>query len=175
MNICSEAVIDSIRQGVSNIPPESGGLLGGRNDVVTNICLDKGILGKHPCSYTPDTRFLNQKINQWAETGIQFMGMFHVHFGGTESLSEGDKEYIVRIMEVMPKKIGCLYFPVVVMPERKVVAYKAVRNNEKVVIKRDCIKCQGGTEHEEREKQENDGCCSAGGMLLRKLQRLRLC
>ena len=28
------------------------------------------------------------------------MGMFHVHFGGTESLSEGDKEYIVRIMEV---------------------------------------------------------------------------
>ena len=57
------------------------------------------------------------------------MGMFHVHFGGTESLSEGDKEYIVRIMEVMPKKIGCLYFPVVVMPERKVVAYKAVRNN----------------------------------------------
>lgn len=32
------------------------------------------------------------------------MGMFHVHFGGTESLSEGDKEYIVRIMEVMPKK-----------------------------------------------------------------------
>jgi len=104
MNICSEAVIDSIRQGVSNIPPESGGILGGRNDVVTNICLDKGILGKHPCSYTPDTRFLNQKINQWAETGIQFMGMFHVHFGGTESLSEGDKEYIVRIMEVMPKK-----------------------------------------------------------------------
>lgn len=95
MNICSEAVIDSIRQGVSNIPPESGGILGGRNDVVTNICLDKGILGKHPCSYTPDTRFLNQKINQWAETGIQFMGMFHVHFGGTESLSEGDKEYIV--------------------------------------------------------------------------------
>ena len=145
MNICSEAVIDSIRQGFSNIPPESGGILGGRNDVVTNICLDKGILGKHPCSYTPDTRFLNQKINQWVETGIQFMGMFHVHFGGTESLSEGDKEYIVRIMEVMPKKIGCLYFPVVVMPERKVVAYKAVRNNEKVVIKRDCIKCQGGT------------------------------
>ena len=48
-------------------------------------------------------------------------------------------------MEVMPKKTGCLYFPVVVMPERKVVAYKAVRNNEKVVIKRDCIKCQGGT------------------------------
>ena len=145
MNICSEAVIDSIRQGVSNIPPESGGILGGRNDVVTNICLDKGILGKHPCSYTPDTRFLNQKINQWAETGIQFMGMFHVHFGGTERLSDGDKEYIVRSMEVMPKKIGCLYFPVVVMPERKVVAYKAVRNNEKVVIKRDCIKCQGGT------------------------------
>ena len=68
-----------------------------------------------------------------------------LHFGGTESLSEGDKEYIVRIMKVMPKKIGCLYFPVVVMPERKVVAYKAVRNNEKVVIKRDCIKCQGGT------------------------------
>ena len=100
MNICSEAVIDSIRQGVSNVPPESGGILGGRNDVITNICLDKGILGKHPCSYTPDTRFLNQKIDQWAETGIQFMGMFHVHFGGTESLSEGDKEYIVRIMEV---------------------------------------------------------------------------
>ena len=42
--------------------------------MVTNICLDKGILGKHPCSYTPDTRFLNQKINQWDR--IKFDGSY---------------------------------------------------------------------------------------------------
>lgn len=145
MNIGSEAVLDLIRYGVSSAPPESGGILGGRNDTVTNICLDKGIVSKHPCSYTPNTRFLNEQIKQWAEGGIQFMGMFHVHFGGTESLSEGDKEYITHIMEAMPKEISCLYFPVVVMPEHKVVAYRAVRSNGKVAIKRDCIKCQGGT------------------------------
>lgn len=72
------------------------------------------------------------------------MGVFHVHFGGAEALSEGDRNYIARIMDAMPEGYDRLYFPVVVMPERRVVAYQAVRTNEKIEIKRDEIEYQGG-------------------------------
>ena len=61
------------------------------------------------------------------------------------------------------------------MPERKVVAYKAVRNNEKVVIKEIVSNVKEELNMKNVKNKENDGCCSAGGMLLRKLQRLRLC
>ena len=111
---------------------------------VTDIVLDKGRIGGRPCSYTPDVAFLNREIKRWAEKGLRFMGVFHVHFGGAEALSEGDRNYIARIMDAMPEGYDRLYFPVVVMPERRVVAYQAVRTNEKIEIKRDEIEYQGG-------------------------------
>lgn len=95
----------------SDGPPESGGILGGRDQTVTDIVLDKGRIGGRPCSYTPDVAFLNREIKRWAEKGLRFMGVFHVHFGGAEALSEGDRNYIARIMDAMPEGMIAYIFP----------------------------------------------------------------
>ena len=144
MNVCSKAVLDAALRRLSDAPPESGGILGGRDQTVTEIVLDKGRVGGPPCSYTPDVTFLNREIKRWAEKGIRFMGVFHVHFGGAETLSEGDRAYIGQIMNAMPKEYDRLYFPIVVMPERRMIAYRAVRRNEEIEIERDEIGYQGG-------------------------------
>ena len=140
MKVSAEAGLNAALRQLPDGPPESGG----RDQTVTDIVLDKGRIGGRPCSYTPDVAFLNREIKRWAEKGLRFMGVFHVHFGGAEALSEGDRNYIARIMDAMPEGYDRLYFPVVVMPERRVVAYQAVRTNEKIEIKRDEIEYQGG-------------------------------
>lgn len=144
MKVSAEAGLNAALRQLPDGPPESGGILGGRDQTVTDIVLDKGRIGGRPCSYTPDVAFLNREIKRWAEKGLRFMGVFHVHFGGAEALSEGDRNYIARIMDAMPEGYDRLYFPVVVMPERRVVAYQAMRTNEKIEIKRDEIEYQGG-------------------------------
>lgn len=141
MDLCSRAVLDAALRQIPDGPPESGGILGGTGHVVTQIVLDRGRAGGRPCSYTPDIGFLNGEIKKWAEKGIRFMGMFHVHFGGAEALSEGDKAYIARIMDAMPEAYDRLYFPIVVMPERRMIVYRAVRRNGEIKIERDKIRC----------------------------------
>ena len=149
MNVCLKTVLDTAMRQIPDGPLESGGIMGGTGRVVTQIVLDRGRMGGPPCRYTPDVDLLNHKIREWAEKGIQFMGMFHVHFGGAETLSIGDKAYIVRIMDRMPEGLNRLYFPIVVMPERRMIAYQAVRRNEKIEIKRDEIRYQGGICYED--------------------------
>ena len=68
----------------------------------------------------------------------------HVHFGGAESLSPGDKLYIGQILEAMPEEITCLYFPVVKMPEREMVVYRASNDHGKIKIEKEPILYQGG-------------------------------
>lgn len=144
MVVSSVAVLDALRMQAPEFPPETGGILGGREGVVTDFLPDKGMPDGAPCSYTPDTAFLNHAIAEWAEQGIDFMGIYHVHFGGAETLSLGDREYIFRIMRAMPGEVRCLYFPLVVMPLRKVIVYKAEDSDGEFTIEKDEIEYQGG-------------------------------
>ena len=61
-----------------------------------------------------------------------------------ESLSPGDKLYIGQILEAMPEEITCLYFPVVKMPEREMVVYRASNDHGKIKIEKEPILYQGG-------------------------------
>ena len=144
MKVVGEAVIEEILRNLPCEPPETGGILGGSNGTVMCSALDCGKTGGSPCSYTPDIAFLNRKIEEWFKDGIEFMGIFHVHFGGAESLSTGDKLYISRILKAMPERITCLYFPVVKMPEREMVVYRASNDHGKIRIEREPILYQGG-------------------------------
>lgn len=144
MVIESASLMKEIVSTAPSQPPEIGGILGGTNQVVSLYALDKGIAGSAMCSYTPDVIQLNHQIQRWAKDRIEFMGMFHVHFGGAATLSPGDRRYIVKIMEAMPPQIKWLYFPVVVMPEREMVVYKAERGDGKITITQDEIEYQGG-------------------------------
>lgn len=106
-------------------PPEIGGIIGGKNGVITHFHIDRGISDTYccKCSYRPDVVWLNSCIHEWENNSIEFYGIFHCHYGGAESLSAGDISYIKQIMEEMPKRVTKLYFPIIVLPERKIIFY----------------------------------------------------
>lgn len=135
-----EDIFHAIISSPEENPPETGGALGGRNGIVTHAYFDKGQEGVCPCSYTPNVEKINSVISRWAEEEIDFMGMFHTHFFGVKTMSDGDKRYIYQIMEAISETVDELYFPIVVMPERKLIVYKAICCEEMTAIIPDELK-----------------------------------
>lgn len=135
----SNSIIDIINNSVLDYPQETGGILGSTDDdVIDRIVMDiPAENGESKCSYTPDVEFLNQKIVEWQTAEIAFMGIFHTHFVGVETLSCGDKSYINAIMKSMPMEIEFLYFPIFVLPDKRLICYKAQRKGNCVEIVRD--------------------------------------
>ena len=126
MKIAQE-VWEKIFSDIGETPPEVGGILGMSKDVVDSLFIDCGVPMNKLCSYTPDVTLLNHMIDIWQQKEIRFVGIFHSHYFGVKSLSEGDKKYIKLIMNSMPSDINSLYFPVAVMPDKELVVYKAYR------------------------------------------------
>lgn len=131
--IIRERVFKDLMKFLPDNPPEIGGLLGGKNYVINTIEFDDGLPGQM-CGYTPNVKRLNAVIEQWNQKNIHFMGMFHTHFFGVKTLSDFDKKYITRILDVMPEFITQLYFPIAVLPEKMLVPYIAIRKNPDVLI-----------------------------------------
>lgn len=119
--------------------PEMGGILGGVEGIVTQLFLDEGIENEKKCSYTPNVFKLNEIIREWDDKGIEFYGIFHTHCYGSGGLSEGDTRYMKEIMESMPKTVKKLYFPVVVFPQKEMVAYVALLEKGQLIIKEEKI------------------------------------
>lgn len=135
-------VYEKITKNVSDIPPESGGILGGYNNIINNVEFDNGVLQSHQisCCYVPNVELLNKCIEQWSRMQIEFYGMFHTHFNGVSTLSNGDVSYIENIMKAMPKSKEKLYFPIVVLPERRMESYVCIKRGGKTRILEDSIK-----------------------------------
>lgn len=125
---------------VPTAPPEAGGILGSVNGIVCAYQMDIGYFAGRGCFYSPNTSFLNSHIKKWQEQGIQFCGIFHTHFFGVQTLSDGDALYIRAIMQAMPRCIHQLYFPIVVLPEKEIVSYFAIHNGEMVEIRNDVLR-----------------------------------
>lgn len=130
-------IYENIISNLPERPPEIGGILGKNSDnIICKTVVDRGMENRFKqCSYVPNVDKLNGQIKDWEKQDIEFVGIFHTHFWGVETLSYGDKKYIIEIMSTMPKEIKYLYFPIVVIPERKIVPYIAYIENEKVTIK----------------------------------------
>ena len=133
MQMC-RSVFDEIVNIMIDKPPEIGGIIGGDKDIVKKHYLDSGVTSDRACSYTPNVSLLNAVIFEWATEGIQFMGIYHTHFFGVQTLSEGDIRYINKILYSMPIEIELLYFPLIVFPSRFVVCYKAIKKSDIVEI-----------------------------------------
>lgn len=120
---------------------EIGGIIGSKyENIVTDYVIDYGIKDDNCiCSYYPNTEYLNKQISIWQEHNISFMGIFHIHFAKEGTLSENDKEYINCIMEAMPSSIDKLYFPIVLLPEKIIVPYRAERYGKKNIKKDEII------------------------------------
>jgi hypothetical protein len=115
---------------------ETGGILGSYDNtgVVTHIAFDYDDYSLYPCEYRPHINYFNLCIEQWYKHRIQFIGFFHTHLHDVDSLSQGDILYINVIMNSMPQGIDSLYFPLYVLPSRKLKGYKATRQNGSVEI-----------------------------------------
>lgn len=131
-----KSVIDMIDSSVSAQPPETGGILGCHdNEIIDEVVMDLPNLHTlKNCSYTPNVSFLNQSIELWQSNSINFKGIFHTHYFGIKTLSCGDRNYITEIMCRLPRCIEFLYFPIFVLPNRELICYKAIRDNETILI-----------------------------------------
>jgi len=132
-------ILNEIIKQMPLVPPEAGGIIGGKEGIVCCWEYDKGYFEKG-CSYSPNVDFLNEVIAEWIDKDYDFMGILHVHFGGSKSLSNSDKKYIEKIMKAMPSSIEKLYFPIVVQPENQFISYVAYQNSlSEIVVDTDVV------------------------------------
>lgn len=117
----------------SEVPPETGGIIGGKKSVITDVIFDKGKPVYNLGIYTPDIDFINNEILKWNTSHIEFYGMFHTHTEQWPTLSGDDKIYISKIMDVMPMPISCLLFPLV-FPKSRIKWFKAYRSQQGIKI-----------------------------------------
>ena len=132
VNINKE-VYSKILDIIPTIPPETGGILGGKNDIITNFVFDTGLPNGDIGHYYPDIDKLNSCILDWQKHGIKFYGIVHSHLNHEKSLSLGDEVYIKEIMFAMPTDIKTLYFPIV-FPRKEIIPYRAEREKDKLKI-----------------------------------------
>jgi hypothetical protein len=128
------------------VPPESGGILGGKDQIISKVMFDQGLITREG-QYKPDVMFLNQTIKGWSRCGIEFYGIFHTHAKQWLDLSGEDKKYIVKIMNSMPDSVHEILFPIV-FPEYTVSWFKAEKHYETVDIREISIEIfvEGGEE-----------------------------
>ena len=133
-----EVIIDSVPKHM----PETGGMLGGQDGTITTVVFDDGKTDDfRRCHYTPNVTKLNSCLLDWGKNGIEFFGLFHTHFYGVASLSDGDAAYIKEIIKAMPQSKKKLYFPIVVLPDKKIISYQCCMNGESLSIEEDPLVC----------------------------------
>ena len=137
--IISNEIYKAMMNRAPKSPPEVGGILGKDRNIVTCFEYDNGIATDKLCTYVPDVVRLNNVIEKWSEQNISFCGIFHTHFFGVRTLSDGDKKYINNILSAMPNTINRLYFPIVLPETKEMVVYLAIRSGEKIRIVEDVI------------------------------------
>lgn len=137
MLISSDAY-ELLLEGCPPAPPESGGILGGKNGVVSLIEHDLGRFPPNQGTYSPDVNRLNRQIGLWQSEGISFYGIFHTHPLWDKGLSGGDRAYIRRILISMPVGFDELLFPVV-YPRRCILSYSARRTGNDVIVTEDSV------------------------------------
>ena len=130
---------------INNVPDskfECGGILGLNSEkIAVSIQLDMGLhfRGMKICNYYPDVTMLNQCILEWSKKDIVFGGIFHTHFSEIASFSEGDLEYIKKILLAMPKGIDTIYFPIFLLPVKKLIPFKVNLLDEILEVNEDTL------------------------------------
>ncbi len=118
------------------VPPESGGILGGKNGEVLKIAFDKSKKIYNRAIYNPNIDYLNEIIMYWENQEIEFLGIFHTHMQCNTTLSNDDINNIRIIMMSLSNTVSFLYFPIVI-PRKKVFPYIAKKDKNKITIQPD--------------------------------------
>lgn len=131
-----KTIYDRIIYNSPIVPPESGGILGGNKNVITNFMFDYGQKSNRYDEYMPNVDLFNQTINQWQKNNIRFYGIYHCHFPNGNELSNGDKRYIFEILNSVPLKT--LYFPIV-FPHETMIAWRAQLIYDQLILSTESI------------------------------------
>ena len=131
--ILLKTIYDKIINNCSTALVETGGIIGGKRNIITHFILDGENELNSTQHYYPNIDNLNSCIKIWQNEGILFYGIVHSHFHEDKELSFGDKQYIQKIMQAMPREIKFLYFPIV-LPQNELVSFKAVRMKDNINI-----------------------------------------
>lgn len=140
--IIEKRIYDRIISYIKPAPPETGGILGSVNGIITHFAFDSGLLSKNVGCYYPDTRMLNDILREWNRQNINFCGIIHSHLDNQMSLSSGDMEYIKEIMIAVSPQYKTLYFPLIV--NRKIISYRVTLINKHLIIDNDLIEVYRG-------------------------------
>lgn len=119
------------------VPPERGGIIGGKNETITKFVLDDKKTFTDKAMYVPDVEFINSQIEIWQSLNINFYGIIHSHKFDS-NLSQEDINYIKKIMTHTPDNMKELFFPIII-PNRKIVFYKAKKLQNNVIISKENI------------------------------------
>lgn len=133
-----KAIYDKISNSCPIVPPETGGIIGQQNGIIGFVGFDSGSVQRDSAVYIPNAEKLNSVIEKWNRSAIEFVGMFHSHPIGQETLSKDDIAYIHCVFESMPDGITELYFPIVI-PKSRIISYKAIRKNHRIRIEKDSV------------------------------------
>ena len=133
----SSCVYNEIIYKCSSIFAETGGIIGGNNNVINKFLFDKGVEIIIPGYYIPDVDLLNFNLYKWRKRGIKFYGIVHSHINEYQDLSSIDKNFIRKILITMPQDIEMLYFPIV--SNKLIYSYKAIRNHDEICINDDDV------------------------------------
>lgn len=131
-------VLNYIINFYSTVPPESGGILGGTQNTITEYYHDNSIQSDMIAEYIPNIFHLNIKIHTWYKNGIEFYGLIHSHPSAEDTLSSSDIDYITNIMKAIPETNLSLYFPIII-PHQKIIPYIAQKKDNNIKISKDIL------------------------------------
>lgn len=130
-----KAVHTEIIYFICSRPPETGGiLLGpiGSNDI-TSFFFDQGA-DCTGATYTPDHITLNKKMKEeWMPSGIDMKGFVHSHPGKLDVLSQGDLEYISRLL-TKNEDMDLFFAPIIIPSEYRIRPLAVLKSNPKVSV-----------------------------------------
>lgn len=132
----TESVYREIMCTIGCASPESGGILGVKDGVISDFCYDENSSGTGN-TYIPDLARLNTVLQLWHQTGVKFAGVIHSHPPDMRQLSYADIRYA---MQIMNENYLCeVYFPLV-FPDTKEIFFYNVSLSGHVVLNRHVIK-----------------------------------
>lgn len=116
------------------VPPESGGIIGGRFDVISDFEIIGSKTAPYSDLYIPDVTKINETIDKWNSEGvIDFYGIVHTHRPCSPELSPRDIEYINQIMIGIADVKKELLFPIVI-PRKEIMWYRAKNTRGSIEI-----------------------------------------
>ena len=131
-----QTVLDRIGVTIGKHKPETGGVLGIKENVICSFYFDENST-RITTEYCPNISDINFNLGEWAKDGIAFAGIIHSHPNGCAELSATDKESIFHIL----KTINCLhrlYFPIITFSNNGflMTVYCAIKLQNEIFIKK---------------------------------------